>query len=49
MRKPMTLATIAALMSVAGTAVAAEVEVKMLNRGAGGVMVFEPALAAAAQ
>jgi pseudoazurin len=44
MRKMMTMATIAVLMSVAGTAVAAEVEVKMLNKGAEGAMVFEPAL-----
>ena len=35
MRKAMTLATIAVLMSVAGTAIGAEVEVKMLNNGAG--------------
>src|SRR5215217_4819996 len=44
MRKVMTLATIAVLMSVAGAAMAAEVEVKMLNKGAEGMMVFEPAL-----
>ena len=44
MRKAMTLATIAVLMSVAGAAMAAEVEVKMLNKGAEGLMVFEPAL-----
>ena len=44
MRKVMTLATIAVLMSVAGTATAAEVEVKLLNKGAEGLMVFEPAL-----
>ena len=44
MRKVMTLATIAVLMSVAGAAMAAEVEVKMLNKGAEGLMVFEPAL-----
>ena len=44
MRKIMTLATIAAVMGLAGPAMAAEVQVKMLNRGAGGVMVFEPAL-----
>ena len=44
MRKVMTLATIAVLMSVAGAAMAAEIEVKMLNKGAEGVMVFEPAL-----
>ena len=40
----MTLATIAVLMSLAGAAIAAEVEVKMLNKGAEGLMVFEPAL-----
>jgi pseudoazurin len=39
-----TLATIAVLMAAAGTAAAAEVEVKMLNKGAEGMMVFEPAL-----
>jgi len=44
MRKVMTLATIAVLMGVAGAAMAAEVEVKMLNKGAKGMMVFEPAL-----
>src|SRR5438876_4922674 len=44
MRKVMTLATIAVLMSVAGAAAAAEVEVKMLNKGTEGLMVFEPAL-----
>ena len=44
MRKMMTMATIVALMSVAGMAVAAEVEVKMLNKGPEGAMVFEPAL-----
>ena len=44
MRKTVTLATIAVLMSVAGVAMADEVEVKMLNKGAEGLMVFEPAL-----
>ena len=44
MRKVMTLATIAVLMSVAGAATAAEIEVKMLNKGSEGLMVFEPAL-----
>jgi len=43
MRKTM-LATAVALMAMAGSASAAEIEVKMLNRGAGGVMIFEPAL-----
>lgn len=44
MRKMMMLATAAVLMTMAGGAFAAEVQVKMLNRGAEGVMVFEPAL-----
>jgi len=45
MRKIMMLATAAVLMSMAGGAFAAEVEVKMLNKGTeGGMMVFEPAL-----
>ena len=44
MRRAVTLAIIAVLMSVAGAAMAAEVEVKMLNKGAEGLMVFEPAL-----
>jgi len=44
MREAMTLATIAILASVASTAMAAEIEVKMLNTGAEGLMVFEPAL-----
>lgn len=44
MRKTMTLATIAVAMGLAGPAMAAEVQVKMLNRGTEGVMVFEPAL-----
>jgi pseudoazurin len=44
MRKMMMLATAAVLMIVAGGAFAAEVEVKMLNKGAEGAMVFEPAL-----
>ncbi len=43
MRK-LTLATIAILMAAAGTAAAGQIEVKMLNKGAEGVMVFEPAL-----
>jgi len=37
-------AAVAAAMAMAGGAMAAEVEVKMLNKGAEGVMVFEPAL-----
>ncbi len=44
MRKVMTAAVIAVLMGLAGPAMAAEVEVKMLNKGAEGLMVFEPAL-----
>jgi pseudoazurin len=45
MRKIMMLATAAVLMTMAGGAFAAEVEVKMLNKGTeGGMMVFEPAL-----
>src|SRR3954470_3593048 len=43
MRKGMYLAALAVLVS-ASWAVAAEVEVKMLNKGAEGLMVFEPAL-----
>jgi pseudoazurin len=38
----MMLAAIAVLTTVAGAASAAEVEVKMLNKGTEGVMVFEP-------
>ena len=44
MRKLMTLATALVLMTMTGGAFAAEVEVKMLNKGAEGAMVFEPAL-----
>ena len=44
MRKVFGLATAAVLAIMAGNAVAAEIEVKMLNKGAEGVMVFEPAL-----
>jgi pseudoazurin len=44
MRKVLGLATGAVLAIMAGNAVAAEIEVKMLNKGAEGVMVFEPAL-----
>ena len=44
MRKTLLLAA-AAMMAMTGLAVAAEIEVKMLNKGAdGGAMVFEPAL-----
>lgn len=42
MPRMMTLAAIAVLTTVAGAASAAEVEVKMLNKGTEGVMVFEP-------
>jgi pseudoazurin len=44
MRKLMMLATIAVVTGLTVTAMAAEVEVKMLNKGAEGTMVFEPAL-----
>lgn len=44
MRKCLAIAAVAAAIAVAGGATAAEVEVKMLNRGTEGVMVFEPAL-----
>ena len=44
MRKLTILAAVAATLAMAGTAMAAEIEVKMLNKGTdGGVMVFEPA------
>jgi pseudoazurin len=44
MRKAITLGIVAVLMSLAGAASAAEIEVKMLDKGADGVMVFEPAM-----
>jgi pseudoazurin len=45
MRKAVMLATAAVLFALTGAASAAEVEVKMLNKGAdGAAMVFEPAL-----
>ncbi|SNT50867.1 pseudoazurin [Tardiphaga sp. OK246] len=45
MRKALMLATAAVLFALTGAAGAAEVEVKMLNKGAdGAAMVFEPAL-----
>jgi pseudoazurin len=44
MRKAITLGAVVALMTLAGSASAAEIEVKMLDKGADGVMVFEPAL-----
>ena len=43
MRRIMSLAAFALLMS-ASMGLAAEIEVKMLNKGAEGLMVFEPAL-----
>ena len=43
MRRVMLLAACALLLS-AGVTLAGEVEVKMLNKGAEGLMVFEPAL-----
>jgi len=43
MRKVMSLAAFALLMSASMT-LAAEVEVRMLNKGADGLMVFEPSL-----
>ncbi len=43
MRKMMVVAAVAATLAMAGGAAAAEVEVKMLNKGAEGLMVFEPA------
>ena len=43
MKKIAMLAAAAAIMVLAGAARAAEVEVKLLNKGAEGVMVFEPA------
>ena len=49
MRKVFGLATAAVLAIMAGNAVAAEIEVKMLNKGAEGAMVFEPALVKVAQ
>ena len=44
MRKAITLGIVAVLMSLPGAASAAEVEVKMLDKGTEGPMVFEPAL-----
>lgn len=44
MRFDLMMTTAAALMTLGGAAFGAEVEVKMLNRGKEGVMVFEPAL-----
>ena len=44
MRKFLVMAAFSAGMAMAGGAYAAEVEVKMLNKGTEGLMVFEPAL-----
>ena len=44
MRKVIVLGALVAALGFAGAASAAEVEVKMLNKGAEGIMVFEPAL-----
>lgn len=44
MRRYLVLAAVAASVAMAGGATAAEVEVKMLNKGTEGLMVFEPAL-----
>ena len=43
MRKVVVLGALVAALGFAGAAGAAEVEVKMLNKGTEGVMVFEPA------
>jgi pseudoazurin len=43
-RNGLAAATLVAIIGFVGTATAAEVEVKMLNKGAEGAMVFEPAL-----
>ena len=44
MRRYLVMTAVAAAMAMAGGAMAAEIEVKMLNKGAEGLMVFEPAL-----
>lgn len=44
MRKAITLGIFSVLMILAGAAAAAEIEVKMLNKGSEGMMVFEPLL-----
>ena len=44
MRRYLVMAAFAAVMAMAGGANAAQVEVKMLNKGTEGLMVFEPAL-----
>lgn len=43
MRRFLVLAAVAASLALAGGASAAEVEIKLLNKGAEGAMVFEPA------
>ncbi|MBJ6127419.1 pseudoazurin [Microvirga splendida] len=43
MRKVIVLGALVAVLGFAGVAGAAEIEVKMLNKGTEGVMVFEPA------
>jgi len=44
MRRYLVVAAFTAAMAMAGGATAAEIEVKMLNKGTEGLMVFEPAL-----
>ena len=44
MRKSVIVGALIASFALAGAASAAEVEVKMLNKGSTGVMVFEPAM-----
>ncbi len=44
MRRYLVIPAFAAAVAVAGAATAAEIEVKMLNKGTEGLMVFEPAL-----
>ena len=44
MRRGLVLAAVLAMVAAGGAAMAAEVEVKMLNKGTEGMMVFEPAL-----
>ncbi|MBM6579833.1 pseudoazurin [Microvirga sp. BT689] len=44
MKKVIVLGALVAALGFVGAAAAAEVEVKMLNKGTEGVMVFEPAL-----
>ena len=44
MRKAITFGIVAGLVTLAGAATAAEIEVKMLDKGIEGMMVFEPVL-----